>query len=213
MKLGIYGAGGAGREVKEIAESLNLWDEIVFIDDFQEVGVFKNIPIMPFSEFEKGYSNTDTEVVIALGEPEHKTTLYKKIKETGYAYANVIHPNAMISPEAKLGKGIIVKAGVIVSVDAVIGDNVSIEEYAVIGHDCVIGAHSQISSFVMIAGHCEVGEGTYIAIHVAVRDRIKIGANSVVGMGSMVSRDIPNNVIALGNPARPMKKKDDQKVF
>ena len=92
-------------------------------------------------------------------------------------------------------------------------DNVFLGPGVMIGHDCMIHRNSQISSGVAFGGNCVVGEGVYIGMNVPVKEKIKIGANSVIGMGSVVSRDIPDNVIALGNPARVMKYKDDNKVF
>ncbi len=46
-----------------------------------------------------------------------------------------------------------------------------------------------------------------------MRQGISIGNDTIVGMGSVVHRDIPNDVIALGNPARPMKKNEEHRVF
>lgn len=84
---------------------------------------------------------------------------------------------------------------------------------ALLGHDCTVGDHCIISSQVAVSGHAEIGDNVYIAPGVNVRERLQIGSNSVIGMGSDVQRNIPENVIALGNPARAMKYKDDSKVF
>lgn len=213
MVLGIYGSGGAGREVKEIAVELQKWTEVVFIDDTVPADIFKGIRRMPFDEFRENFSVEDAEVIIALGEPQYKIALYHKVKDAGFGFANVIHNMAWVSPTAVLGTGIILMAGVVINADARIGNNVTIQEYSCVGHDVSIGDHCQISSSVMIGGHSEIGDGTYIGLSVPIKDRAKIGSHSIVGMGSVVSRDIPDNVIALGNPARAMKQCDDSKVF
>lgn len=214
MVLGIYGSGGVGREVKEIAEELGQWDEIVFIDDTVPPDIFRGIRRMPFDEFTEEFTGEMAEIIVALGEPKYKINLYEKVKSAGFGFATVIHPSSIISKSAKIGKGVIVKPGALISSDALVENNVSIEEYAIIGHDSVIHKHAQISSFVMIAGHCEVGEGTYIAISVPVRDTVKIGAHSVIGMGSVVQRDIPDGVTAMGSPARPIAvRRDNDRVF
>lgn len=213
MKLGIYGSGGAGREVKEIAELRNEWDEIIFIDDTVPSGEFKGIKRLPFNELVQNYSVDEIELVIAIGEPADKSILMDRVKKAGYMLARVIHPLASISPSATIGEGVIMKAGTIVSADAVLEDNVSMEEYAVVGHDSVVRKNSQISAFVFIAGNCIIGEGTFIGLSVPVKERITIGNNVVIGMGSVVVNDIPDDVIAIGNPARPMKKKGISKVF
>lgn len=213
MTLGIYGSGGSGREVKEIADLLRNWEEMVFIDDTVKAGVYQGIRRMPFEFFCQIYDKESVEVVIALGEPEYKISLYNKVKEMKYRFANVIHPTSWVSPTAKIEEGIIIKAGVIVSCNTIIKSNVGIEPFVSVGHDCVIGENCQISSGVLIGGRSQIGSGTYVGMNVPIKESIKIGANSVIGMGSVVQRDIPGNVIALGNPARPMKHKDGSKVF
>ncbi len=213
MVLGIYGSGGAGRGAKEIADLQGIWDEIVFIDDTVPEGLFKGIKRMPFEEFREKFSCKDAKVVIAMGEPEYKILLYNKVKECGYSFGNVIHPSVYISPDAKLGEGIIAQMGGMIAVDTSVGNNVILEQYVVVAHDSVIEDHAQISAFVMISGHCKIGEGTYIGIGVPIRDEIEIGRNTIIGMGSVVQRNIPDNVIAMGNPARVMKNRNGEKVF
>lgn len=51
MVLGIYGSGGCGREAKNVADILNIWEEIVFIDDTVDPGIFKGIKRIPFKMF------------------------------------------------------------------------------------------------------------------------------------------------------------------
>jgi len=46
-----------------------------------------------------------------------------------------------------------------------------------------------------------------------VKDQVRIGDGVIVGMGSVVFNDLPDNVIALGNPARPMRPNLEQRVF
>lgn len=213
MNLGIYGSGGSGREVKEMAEMSGQWKKIIFIDDLVKPDICKGIERMPFEVFCQIYNNDNIEVIIAIGEPENKINLYKKVQNAGYSFANVIHPNSWISPSAKIGKGVTVKANVIISCDVIIEDNVGIEPFVSVGHDCIIGKHCQISSGVMMGGGTQIGAGTYIGMNVPIKEKVKIGSNSIIGMGSVVQRDIPENVIALGNPARAMKYKNDAKVF
>lgn len=213
MVLGIYGSGGSGREARDIADMLGAWEEIVFIDDTVEEGIFKGLKRMPFESFCRTYDKENTEVIVALGEPEYRKILYDKVRNEGYSFANLIHPKAWISPSAKIGRGIILKTDVLISCDATVGDNVGIEAFVTVGHDCVVSTHCYIAPGVLMGGGSEIGTKSYIGTNVAIKEKTKIGSNSVVGMGSVVQRDIPDNVIAMGNPARSMKNKDEGKVF
>lgn len=213
MVLGIYGSGGAGRGAKEIADIQGIWEDIIFIDDTVPTDMFKNIRRMPFEQFRNEFSPQQAKIVIAMGEPQHKIMLFHKVQDYGYCFGNVIHPTVYISPDAKLGEGIIAQMGCMVAVDASVGNNVTLEQYAVVAHDSVIEDHAQISAFVMIAGHCRVGMGTYIGIGSLLRDEIKVGRDSIISMGSVVQRDVPDNVIAMGNPARVLKERNGEKVF
>jgi acetyltransferase-like isoleucine patch superfamily enzyme len=52
-----------------------------------------------------------------------------------------------------------------------------------------------------------VGECTWIGAGSVVKPGIKIGANSMIGVGSVVVKDIPDNVVVVGNPARIIRNK------
>lgn len=213
MILGIYGAGGVGREVRDIAELLGLWNEVVFIDDTGEEGLFQGAKRMPYEKFSCCYSPEETELTIAVGEPEHKIALYRKIKLAGYSFAKLIHPMAYISPSAVLGEGVIVKMGSFISCNTVIKANTSIEIGCMIAHDCVIHENSQISSGVSLGGGDIVGTGVFIGMNASVKEKTKIGNHTIIGMGSVVLHDMPENVIAWGNPAKVRRPKDNVKVF
>ncbi len=214
MLLGIYGSGGAGREVRDIAEESGRWDQIVFIDDTVSEDIYKGIQRMPFDRFVESYSPAYAQVIISLGEPIHKVALYNKIVSKGYSAPIIAHKSAWISPSAHVGNGVVLRAGVVVNADSYVGDNVTIQEHSCVGHDAHIGNHCQIAGMVVIGGHATIGEATYIGLNVPIKDRVSIGSHSIIGMGSAVIRDIPDNVIALGNPARVMKTCDENtRVF
>ena len=65
-----------------------------------------------------------------------------------------------------------------------------------------------LSPNVALGGKCNIGENSYIGMSVPVKEGITIGSDTVIGMGSVVLRDIPDGVVAMGNPARAMAKND-----
>jgi acetyltransferase-like isoleucine patch superfamily enzyme len=84
---------------------------------------------------------------------------------------------------------------------------------SIVGHDVEIGENSVISSMVNIGGACKIGKNCYIGMGALIKESVVIGDNAIIGMGSVVYSDIQSDVIALGNPARPMRPNTDKKVF
>ncbi len=99
------------------------------------------------------------------------------------------------------------------SCDVTIGENVLIQPCAGIGHDNRIGNATVISTYVCTGGGCIIGDETYIGLQVSIRENIIIGSQTIVEMWFVVSGDIPNQVIAMGNPARAMKENINHKIF
>ena len=217
MILGIYGAGGLGREVYELANVINsrnnLWTEIVFIDDAENTSNPRNALILKFEEIKNKYDLDNFEVCIAIGEPAIRKILMKKLISSNIKVKSLIHPDVYIPKSTKIGNGSIINKYVSITSDITIGENVYIHPMACIGHDSIIGKNAIISSFVDVAGNCNVGNEAFLAIGTILKQGITIGEKSILGLGSIVHQNIPSNVIAMGNPARAMKKNVDQRVF
>lgn len=90
--------------------------------------------------------------------------------------------------------------------NTMIGTGTKINRYAHIGHNCVIGKHCQIGGQVFIAGSCEIGDYSELALCCCVRNRTKLGKNVMVGMGSVVTKDVADHWIVYGVPAQKVRK-------
>jgi len=83
-----------------------------------------------------------------------------------------------------------------------IGNNNIIMAHAHIGHDAQIGDDCEICTGTIIGGYSIVCNGAKLKLGVTVRNRKKIGAGALVGLGSVVVKDIEPNIIVVGNPAK-----------
>lgn len=119
-------------------------------------------------------------------------------------FASLIHPRASISPLARIGRNVLIMAGVVITSNAVIEDHVIILPNTVIHHDVVIGAWSLIGSNVTIAGGSVIGENCYIGSGTSIMNGLRLEERVLVGLGSNVIRNVPADTRIAGNPARQL---------
>ena len=85
---------------------------------------------------------------------------------------------------------------------------------AIVGHDIQIGENCVLSSQVNIGGGSILGTDTYIGMASIVKEGLTIGSRAVLGMGSALHRNLEGGYLAMGNPARPIRKLDyDFRIF
>ena len=211
--LGIYGAGGLGRELYDLAHRINYlsnkWDHIVFIDD--SLKGESNLPIYPFEEFKQLPGKL--EIVVGVGEPSTRNLLHDKIISHGLTLATLIDPTALVSNSAIIEPGVIVSEFCSIHSETYIGANTLIQPYCCIGHDIRIGKHSVISTTVNIGGGTIIGDRVYLGMNCAILQKLRIESESIIAMGSVVFRDVTARTMVIGNPARVTKGNENKKVF
>lgn len=138
----------------------------------------------------------------SVGSLQLRKKVFDKFKERGYSFCNVIHSSAIISTRAKIEEGVQILAGAIINNDAIIKQNSIINTKASVDHGCIIGCHVHIAPGCTLSGCVNIGNCSHIGTGTSIIQGIKIGQNVLVGAGSVVIKDIPNNVKAFGSPAK-----------
>ncbi len=147
----------------------------------------------------------EEELIISVGLNHIRKKIVEKLPENTL-YGNAIHPSAIISEYASIGKGTVVMQGVIIQSSVTIGKHCIINTTASVDHDCIIEDYVHISPNATLCGSVSVGEGSQVGAGAVVIPGIKIGKWSLVAAGAVVMKDVPDNVLVLGNPARVVKK-------
>ena len=91
--------------------------------------------------------------------------------------------------------------------NTVIEDHVKIDALVHIAHDVHLGKNVEITAGGILGGFDNLGEHAYVGINAVLSNRIKIGANTIVGMGSTVTKSFGSDIIIAGNPAKLFEKK------
>ena len=124
-------------------------------------------------------------------------------KETGKRVRPEIKAGLIIEDNVDIGANCVLNLGE--ERDTIVREGVMIGHLSSIGHDSDIGRNTGISLHVCISGCVEVGEWCYIAPQTVVKPYVKIGDYTMIGMGSVVTKDIPSGVIAYGSPCKVIK--------
>jgi sugar O-acyltransferase (sialic acid O-acetyltransferase NeuD family) len=217
MQLYIYCSGAFGKEMMDVALRLNVgfnrWESIKFVDDVFEGTERNGASVLKLDEVYKSLERTPCEFVIATGEPKGRREIADNLRARDLQLGRLIDATAIVSPSAVVHNGVLIAPLCSISSDSLLGTNSCVNTMSIVGHDVIVGEHAVISSMVNLGGRVAIGAGTYVGMGALVKEGVKIGANSVIGMGAVVYNDVPDNVIALGNPARVMRANVDMKIF
>jgi sugar O-acyltransferase (sialic acid O-acetyltransferase NeuD family) len=120
--------------------------------------------------------------------------------------APLVHPQAAVCPTASLGVGTQVLALAVVASAARLGDACILNHRAAADHECVLGNGVHLAPGATLCGNVTLGDNVMIGACAVVLPRVTIGENTIVGAGAVVTRDLPAGVVAVGNPARIVRK-------
>lgn len=144
-------------------------------------------------------------VAMGIGSNAARQYLASLSREAGFSLPAIVHPQATIAGKVQLGEGVVIAAGAIVNPYCRIEANVIVNTAASIDHESIINAEAHIAPGVRIAGGVSIGQGAFIGIGSIIKDHVRVGARAIIGAGSLVLQDIPDDVIAYGVPAKVIR--------
>lgn len=200
----ILGAGGHGKVVGEIADLMNQWDTISFLDDKKTQCL--SFPVIGcFSDLDQYVKTLEYDVFVAIGDNNTRLSIIHKLLERNITIPILVHPSAIISEFSELEVGSVFAAGSIVNPGCSIGKGCILNTSSSLDHDCILKDGVHISPGVHVAGTVTIGECSWIGTGTSIRNEIHIGNHVMCGMGSNVVKDIPTGEKVCGNPARKWK--------
>ena len=193
--INLFGASGHAKVIMDIIRAQGddtdcLYDDNPHCDEIHGRPVFKAKD-----------AEVNGPMIISIG-----SNRIRKIISERFAveYASAIHPSSIISDSASIGEGSVIMHGAIVQADSRIGKHCIINTGASIDHECMIGDFVHISPKATICVDVHIGEVTWIVAGATVIQGIRIGKWCTIGAGATVIRDIPDNTVVAGTPAKPL---------
>ena len=202
-RIVIVGAGGFGREVRDLVGQLSDGSVLAgFIDDADTFPV-------PLGAAHLGGIETDAVrdagFVIAVGATKPKRAIAARLGRAGRVPASpIVHPMAVIGTGNDIGRGSVITAGCVLTTNIRVGEHVILNLGTTVGHDAVIGDFVSAMPGVHISGNVTLGAGVFIGTNAAVLEGVVVGEDATIGAGSLVNKDVAPGTTVVGVPARPL---------
>lgn len=206
--LAILGSGQLGQQIAHFAVADNHYKGVVFFDDFSKVNEINGFRIIGTtadieSEFEK---KSFDELIIGIGYNHlpAKKSFFDRF-ENSIPFGTIIHSTSWIDPKAIINPGSVIYPTCCIDANVVIGHNTIVNLGCTIAHDTIIGKHSFLAPRAAIAGFVKTGESCFLGINSTIIDNISIESSSQTGAGAVIIKDITEQGLYVGNPAKKIK--------
>lgn len=215
-ELIILGAGGHGAEVATYARNMP-FSLLGAVDDGQPRGPWQSTNVIGGLQDLPAICAAHREVryITAFGSNILRKKIVHLVEQFGIANLKPVtlrHERAWIGHDVRVEDGTLLAPDSLITTRAIIGRHCILNVKASVSHDCVVGDWCNINPGATLCGDVQLGEGCYIGAGATVIEKCRIGAWTTVGAGAVVTKNLPDGVIAVGVPARIIKKGDVARV-
>lgn len=205
----LIGASGLAREVAS-AMADSHWNVVGILDDDASLhgSQISGVDVIGGLNMT---SERDELLLICLGSGSSRRKVVDRLAVAGVSvdrYATFIDATARIPSTVTMGPGSIVLAGCVLTADLSVGRHVVLMPLVVLTHDDIVEDFVTIAAGVSVGGYAVLAEESYLGMNCSVRQRITVGKAAVVGMGSVVVKDVPAGETWVGIPARRLVNRD-----
>ena len=208
----IIGASGHGKVIADLAETLQQYKEIYFLDDDPQKKICMGYKVIGTSADSDSYV-TNADFAVAIGNAKIREKILEGLLQKGASIPVLIHPNACVATKnVQIGAGTVVMAGSVIQADSHIGKGCIINTCSSVDHECVLEDYVHVAVGTHLAGAVEVGKSTWIGAGATVSNNIKIGGECMIGAGAVVVKNIEQKGTYIGAPTKMKKPLEKEKI-
>jgi UDP-perosamine 4-acetyltransferase len=201
----IYGAGGQAKVLNDAVLKQQRFRVVGFVVDEWGADQDRRLlgaPVFSLREVVGQRRTLPREFIVGIGDNAARKAKTEAMEAIGFEPVSIVHPFSSVASGVQIGRGVLISAGAVIDTGVTIGDGTIINVGAAVGHDTHVGSFAHIGANTYIGARCRVESLTVSGMGATVISGANVGRNCFLAAGALVTKDVPDDVLALGAPAR-----------
>lgn len=205
----VVGARGHAMEVLDVLESTVYSESIYFYDNItpdMPAKLFGKFIILRTPEQIVKQFEVNPHFVLGIGGPRSRQKMAAQLTALGGRLVSALSTRAQIGKHAvELGQGLNVMHEVLISNDVIVGEGTLLNASSALHHGVRVGEYCEISPNARLLGNVKIADFVQIGAGAIILPHVQIGRNAIVGAGAVVTKNVADNVVVAGVPAKAIR--------